>query len=149
MKNFDDYISLIIGVVAVLYSIIQVARSIYGTKPENRRYEDEEDDDEGFEEVKKKPKAPPAAPQPAIAKQAEKPFAFHSQLDDFATKTSIEDRHLDVSFADSEGAVVKRPKKPTIQELVAKLPQKKMLFLSYEVFSVPVSRRKTPFPWNG
>ena len=92
----------------------------------------------------------------------QKEFSFHSQLEDFKQHTSIDDRHIEINLrpgteltsaafrlAQSEGSVMVRPSKPTIQALIKSLPSEKLLFLSYEVFHVPVSKRPSPFPWNG
>ncbi len=162
--NLDDIISLFVIVVAIIYTLISVFKTITGLKKEEKDYLDEdEDEDEEYEVKKPKAKAkslPPEAPkqQPSSPKSA----VFRSKLDDYTTRTSIDDQHLDIHLrspndlvsdafrvAESEGAVVKRAKKASIHDLIKALPSKKLIFLSYEVFSQPVSRRKTPFPWNG
>lgn len=172
MDKADDYLSLIVAVLAVVYSIFTVLRSIFSkdAAPSYGRdsdFEEDEDDDE-FEKVvepvkKKAPVRVPVIPKQAmsVAKKQEN-FEFHAKLDDYTQTTAIDDRHLEIHLrpgselcsdafrlAQSEGSVMVRPAKPTIQQLIKSLPQEKLLFLSYEVFHVPVSKRSSPFPWNG
>lgn len=159
--SLDDIVSLIIAVVAIVYSLLSMSKL---KRPILDSFEDE---DEEEEEVR--PPRPVQAPKP-VAKSApptapqsvEKKFVFRSQLDEFSQHTAIEDRHLEIHLRPSselvsdafrleatEGAVVQKAKKPTVHELIKSLPQEKLLFISYEVFHVPVSRRPSPFPWNG
>lgn len=185
MDKADDYVSLVIAIIAVIYSFATILKSIYGAKkPMPRRTghqsEDVEKDvedveeEETFEEFVRQTQAskqelgkkavafPPPPQQVGSKASSEKEFSFHSQLDAFAPKTDIDDRHLTIHLrpgseicsdafrlAQSEGAVMKRPTKPSIQQLIKSLPQEKLLLISYEVFHVPVSKRSCPFPWNG
>lgn len=185
MELFNEFISILITIIAVIYTFSTLAKSAARagrTKrtPDEREVDDEDMfeeeesfEDESFEEFvlkqeAPKPKAiklppPPVAATPAAAKQeAVGDFDFHSKLDDYTQKTSIDDRALEIHLrpgselgsdafrlAQSEGAVIKRPTKASIKQLIKSLPEEQLLFLSYEVFHVPVSKRSSPFPWNG
>lgn len=112
--------------------------------------------------------APRPQPLPVVAAKKvveaplEEKFEFHSKLEDFQQKTAIEDRKLAIHLRSpdelvseslrkmtAEGAIVSKSNKCRIQALIRSLPQEQLLFLSYEVFHVPVSKRESPFPWNG
>lgn len=189
MELFNEFISVLITILAVIYTFSTLAKSAAraGRKkgaPDSDdldlfEEEEEQEDEKGFEEfvlkqenIKQepiKPKAytpplPPPAPKIDKAQKQEAigEFSFHSKLDDYTQKTSIEDRELEIHLrpasdlcsdafrlAQSEGAVMKRPVKPSIKQLIKSLPEEQLLFLSYEVFHVPVSKRSSPFPWNG
>lgn len=162
--SFDDLVSLLIAIVAMLFMVVT---SIKAERSRKTKYEDEdEDEEEGYVEPKPKAKhnskpkvvAPPPAPvrQPRVAES----YQFQPKMDSFTQKTNIDDQHLTIhlrpenelvsdAFRDSEGVVLTKKKKQNIQDLIKSLPQEKLLFLSYEVFHVPVSKRKSPFPWNG
>ncbi len=122
----------------MIYSFISIAKNAKRERERQHQddYYDEEDEEE--EEIR----VPPPVPKPQIVKQAtqekESPYEFHTKLDDYVS-----------SLQNTEGAVVKSKKKANIHELMKSLPDKKLIFLSYEVFSQPVSNRKSPFPWNG
>ncbi|MBS0633849.1 MAG: hypothetical protein JSR37_00110 [Verrucomicrobia bacterium] len=156
--SFDDLVSLLIAIVAMLFMVVTSIKAERRTKREER-YE-EEDDEQVVRQPKAKPKVvtPPATPvrQPRVAEN----YQFQPKMDSFTQKTNIDDQHLTIhlrpenelvsdAFRDSEGVVLTRKKKQNIQDLIKSLPQEKLLFLSYEVFHVPVSKRKSPFPWNG
>ena len=124
MDNEANYFSIFIAIVAVVYSLISIMKG--------RPRPAQDEDDEEIEEVRApvaKRQAPPAAP---IEQQAAPQYEFHS---------NIEERH--------DLPEVRKVKKGNIQELIKSLPQEKLLFISYEVFSKPVGSRPTPFPWNG
>lgn len=108
------------------------------------------------------PLSSPVAAKKVVEKPPEEKFEFHSTLEDFQQKTAIEDRKLAIHLRSpeelvseslrkmtTEGVVVSKSGKCRIQALIKSLPQEQLLFLSYEVFHVPVSKRESPFPWNG
>ncbi len=134
--NSDDLLSIIIAIIAIVYSILSMAKKSQDKREETRRqYEDEDEYEEEDEEQKIHHPLPPP-PKLEVAKTGS--YEFHTKLDDYVSP-----------LESTEGAVVKQKKKTNIATLVRELPEKKMLFLSYEVFSEPVSKRKSPFPWNG
>lgn len=179
MDDLDNYVSLFVAAAAVIYSIITVLRSIFGPDRISHETHDEADEDEeNYEEMLRQEEEEIHRRQPVVripAQKYEKTFVpkppavaidkkydFHAGLDDFSSHSPITDQQLTIHLrsenelvsdafrlAQNEGSVLIRPKKPTIQQLIKSLPQEKLLFLSYEVFHVPVSKRSSPFPWNG
>jgi len=155
--------SLIIAIIAVIYTFLSIRRSNRREEPD-APYEEEDEYDYEEEEVVVPPPPPPKQkPKQVVAKVQEPQLQtqFKSTLDNYATATAIDDRHLDIHLRkegelisdkfrllETEGVVVKQKKKPTIRELIKELPEDKLLFLSYEVFSRPVCKRKSPFPWD-
>jgi hypothetical protein len=129
---------------------------------------------ESLEEEEEKPAkkaALPPPPAPVVSREPPKrapalapveKYEFHSRLDDYQQKTAIDEQKLTIHLRSpdelvsdsmrmmtSEGAVAKKAGKAPIQKLIQSLPKEQLLFISYEVFHVPVCRRETPFPWNG
>ncbi len=186
MELFDEFFSLLIVIVAIIYTFSSMAKTIARSKKpmskhgrqQDEYYDDEEDDEESEEEtfedfikaVKTQERIEenfPIPPSPIYAEPSKvtpiaNKFEFEANLDDYSQTTNIDDRKLTISLrpgdelvsdafrlAQTEGLVMKRPQRPTIQQLISSLPQDKLLFLSYEVFHVPVSKRPSPFPWNG
>lgn len=184
MDLLNEFISILITILAVIYAFSSLAKSAARAgrskrSPDEREVDDadifeEEEDEEGFEEIVLKqepikpkvttPPLPPPAPkiQKAQKQEVVGEFSFHTNLDDYTQKSAIEDRELEIHLrpgielgseafrlAQTEGAVMKRPTKPSIKQLIKSLPEEQLLFLSYEVFHVPVSKRSSPFPWNG
>jgi hypothetical protein len=122
--NLDDFVSIIIAAIAVIYAL----SSIYSAKkrPPQYEYEEEEELEPRVVKVVHEEMPPPPAPT------SHSTYEFHSSLEELHTTIDVP-----------------KPKKSNIQKLIKSLPEEKLLFLSYEVFHVPVAKRQSPFPWNG
>lgn len=181
MELFNEFISILITILAVIYTFSTLAKTAARARRSKRTAEDDDlfeeagEEEEFFEEFETAeqpvvPQAIKSPPPPRPLADTEKSynqrpvgdFDFHSKLDDFTQTTSIDDRALEIGIrpgselgsdafrlAQTEGAVMKRPSKASIKQLIKSLPEEQLLFLSYEVFHVPVSKRPSPFPWNG
>jgi len=177
--KIDDIVSLIVTWIAILYMVVMAFRALYPKRPNEVSTEEEkemtleeyleslEGEEEEARPPPKKVALPPPPPavipvQKAPEARVEEKFEFHSRLEDFQTKTAIEDRKLTIHLRSpdelvseslrkmsAEGTVAKMASKARIQKLIRSLPQDQLLFLSYEVFHKPVSKRDSPFPWNG
>ncbi len=135
MDKLDDYFSMLIAAIAVIYSFLSIIKSMKRPAPR--------DEDEEFEKVAmhRQIKNAPPAPPVYYVEPPEKKVEPHSNLEP--------DIHAIDALRFGDSVVTRAKKRATISDLVKSLPQEKMLFISYEVFHVPVSRRPSPFPWNG
>lgn len=161
----DDIVNIIFAILVVGYSLLTILGGIFSSKRKVPRQVEEDEEDEEQEHLPQH--LPPLPPRPVVAiKKApsappEDKFEFHSSLENFQQKSAIEEQKLTIHLHSSdelvseslrmlysEGTVYKKKSNQTISQLVKTLPEKKLLFLSYEVFHQPVSRRESPFPWN-
>jgi hypothetical protein len=140
---------------------------------EDDEEEFEEEELTEFEERQmRKPAATPPPPPPRFSpvargrelppekKFATEKFTFHAKLDDFTSQTAIEGRTIAIGLhtpdeiisdalrlAETEGTLYKTKKSIPVRDVLKKLPNKKLLWISHEIVSGPVSRR-APFPWD-
>lgn len=165
--NIDDLPSILLAIFAVIYTIASLVRAANKERrPHPHSHERKERHEDEQEEPVRKKKPTPLPPAPVLRREkpkaADESYSFHSALEDHSQKNSIDSHHLEVKIKtgdelvseslrlfQNEGSVGRKTTKPPIQQLINSLPQEKLLFLSYEVFHVPVCRRETPFPWNG
>ena len=158
MNTLDDFVSVLIAIIAVVYTFVTIMRAIYTANKEMPE-EQEEEEEEFVEVIQEKPKPLPKVQE--TYRPLHEEYSFHSSFDDYQTESAITDRELtihlrpkgqlvseDFRLEDTEGVVVKMRQKQSVRKLIKSLPEEKLLFLSYEVFHVPVSKRPSIFPWN-
>lgn len=176
--SFDDIVSLFIAIIAMLFMVATSIKGARKSKREEELgYEDEEEEEEYEDQEQEQVQLPPPPPKP-VSKPTQRPpqmqpvavkkklvqntlYEFEPKMDSFSQKTAIDDRHLTIHlrpedelvsdpFRDADGLTfVRQRKTKNIKQLIKSLPEDQLLFLSYEVFHVPVSKRPSPFPWNG
>lgn len=161
--NIDDIVNILFVVLIIGYSLFRILGSIFFPKEIPKRVEEDEAEAPPRAATHPLPPPLPAAIKVALPEKkfSTEKFEFHSKLEDFQQVSEIESQKLTIHLRPSdelvseslrmlgsEGTVYKRKSKNSISRLIKSLPQEKLLFLSYEVFHVPVSKRETPFPWN-
>jgi hypothetical protein len=165
--NIADILATIIAVAAILYSVVSTIMVILNPdkyKPAPPQ-DDEMQGDEMQEEVV--PFEPPVEVVAAPPPQPEQPpevrfrpdrFRFETKMDRFRQKTAIEERSLEsglrrdpnelvsdaVRLSETPVGVIRHTKPPGLNDFGSK----KLMWISHEIFSKPVSERSSPFPWD-
>lgn len=170
LQSSDDSIGNVIFIVIVIvYTIVQLLmgkkkpekKSQIPTAPEEE--EDEEEDEFFEEEPVASPQVarqvPPVVITPARQKSKEVSFEFSSSLENFKQTTTIEQRKLDLLHIEERSGEVlvsshlkklasqnvpqhKEVPHAGLETIFAKIPPKKMLILSHEILSKPLSTRR-------
>jgi hypothetical protein len=169
--DIRELLFTVLSFIALFFAILSTMpkRTKNGLPEPFEEEPDEWEEEEEQEEKKippKKKREPPPVPALRQVKEktplrasrgADEKFVFHSSMETFQQKTTVEDRQLGTrikpgdllvseDLRTAEGVVYKKKKEAPIARLLRAMPKKNTILVAREVLDVPVAFRKSPFP---